>query len=43
MSKRLNACVSCEPEQIKSFGPDKRGLTRHDDRVCAACRKEEDQ
>ena len=40
MSKRLNACLTCQPREIKSFGPDKRGLTRHDDRVCAPCRKE---
>ena len=40
MSKRLNPCVKCGPDSTgKSRFSRKRGMTRHDDRVCSQCRK----
>lgn len=41
MSRRLRRCLTCEPQEPT---PERRfsairGYTRHDNRVCAACRR----
>lgn len=42
MSRHINPCRTCKPEDGRpdagKFAP-LRGFTRHDDRICAACRR----
>ena len=38
MTKRLQPCRTCSPSESTRF--QRRGFTRHANRICAACRRE---
>lgn len=39
MSRRLRPCLTCKPNPKPGKFDRPRGFTRHDDQICASCRR----